>query len=307
MTTRLRHLATLAVLLLTSRPAPAAPCADAPSCQAACDKKVGAACHQLSVIYLAGRGVPKDPERAIAADEKACALDQRDGCLGAGLLYSLDRATQAKSLPLLEKACKLGETLACTYAKRMRGDTQGAKQDLAATTAGVYAQLIAGWQKGCDKGVAGDCWNLGDIYHLGRRAPRDLPRAASYFEKGCTLGNGKSCNSLGGFHDEGKLGPPDHARAAALYVKACDAGDADGCFNLGVSSASGEGVPTDNARAAASFGKACDGGELRGCVNAGIWYFKGQGVPADKARARRYFKRACDGGDKNGCDGLHAE
>jgi TPR repeat protein len=82
----------------------------------ACRTGDGPACLDLAGRYARGDGLPRDPERAAAAHERACVFGLAEGCVefgndhasGFGVHKDAERARKA-----LARACALGEQGAC--------------------------------------------------------------------------------------------------------------------------------------------------------------------------------------------------
>ncbi|GAA6962827.1 hypothetical protein HpCHC88_01180 [Helicobacter pylori] len=84
----------------------------------ACDLNNGEGCSNLGVLYQNGQGVEKDLTKAAQFYSKACDLNNNKGCFNLGALY-LEKDSK-KATALFEKACKLGEQLACEMIKELR-------------------------------------------------------------------------------------------------------------------------------------------------------------------------------------------
>ncbi|GAA8862685.1 hypothetical protein HpRN3_06010 [Helicobacter pylori] len=84
----------------------------------ACGLNNGGGCSNLGVLYQNGQGVEKDLTKAAQFCSKACDLNNNKGCFNLGALY-LEKDSK-KATALFEKACKLGEQLACESLKELR-------------------------------------------------------------------------------------------------------------------------------------------------------------------------------------------
>ena len=112
-------------------------------------------------------------------------------------------------------------------------------------------------------GFSKDLTELGDeAYEKG-----DYQKAAQLYQKACDGGDAGGCYNLGVLYHNGQGVNQDYQKAAQLYQKACDGGDAGGCYNLGVLYHNGQGVRQNFSTAKQYFGKACDLGLQLGCDN----------------------------------------
>ncbi len=89
----------------------------------ACGLNNGDGCSGLGSLYHNGEGVEEDSKKAAYLYSRACELKEGDGCgaLG-GLYYNGDGVKQdsKKAVALFKKACKLGNQLACEMLKELR-------------------------------------------------------------------------------------------------------------------------------------------------------------------------------------------
>ena len=79
-------------------------------------------------------------------------------------------------------------------------------------------------------GFSKDITELGDeAYEKG-----DYQKAAQLYQKACDGGDAGGCYNLGVLYADGQGVNQDYQKAAQLYQKTCDSGNAEGCYNLGV-------------------------------------------------------------------------
>ncbi len=89
----------------------------------ACGLNNGDGCNGLGMLYKNGQGVEKNLTKAAYFYSKACELKEGDGCGALGALYyNGDGVKQdsKKAVALFEKACKLGYKKACEMLKLLR-------------------------------------------------------------------------------------------------------------------------------------------------------------------------------------------
>jgi TPR repeat protein len=257
----------------------------------------------LGDTYMHGKGVPKDPARAVALYEQACDGDDARGCSRLAYAYAHGRgaavdearavALYRRSIALFTPSCDKGDAQDCDGLGIQFVKGNGVPKD--------EARALALFTKACDGSSASGCANLGIMYADGEGVPKDAARALALYTKACDGGDALGCSNLGMFYKHGEGVPKDEARALVLYTKACDGDYALGCANLGDMYVNGNGVPKDETRALALFTRACDGGSAPGCANLGIMYADGEGVPKDAARALALYNQACDAGSAFGC------
>jgi TPR repeat protein len=198
-------------------PAPPVACTSAElgACKSKCAAGDGASCYGLGLYYEQAGGT-RDADHARSAFHAACAAHVRDGCSGE-------------------------QRLLVAYAKRMEAAARSYKT--------CEQGSLRECQDACDGGDAIACEQLGMIYIVGKRAPRDRAKAEAAFQKSCDAGNagmvGGGCEWLGTLYKPvgcppghtcmqiGGFGPPvDAQKAAGYFWKACDAGTAAGCKNI---------------------------------------------------------------------------
>jgi TPR repeat protein/serine/threonine protein kinase len=229
--------------------------------QAPCDGGEVADCSRLGDMYLSGRGVATDNNRAVQLLQKSCDGGDAPGCTNLGLMYENGQEVPKdnnRAVQLLQKGCDGGNAHGCSNLGAMHENGQGVPND--------DNRAVQLFQKGCNGGDAFGCSGLGAIYANGR----------------------------GGI-------PKDDNRAVQLLQKGCDGGNAFGCSGLGTMYANGRGVPKDDKRGVQFYQEGCEGGNAEGCTHLGFMYAKGRGVKKDKNRAAQLLQLGCDLGDALAC------
>jgi len=160
--------------------------------------------------------------------------------------------------------------------------------------------------------LAPACRTLGGYYETGRFVPRDLTKAAFFYERGCRLGDDRLCVTLGEEYARGERIRKDGAFAVELFQIACNGPGGrestySGCTHLGVQYLNGEGVEKNESRAASLFEGACSGGFLEGCYWRAVVLEKGQGVAKDPAASSPLYDRACSGKVAQACTARAAQ
>ena len=142
----------------------------------------------------------------------------------------------------------------------------------------------------CEAGVGGweNCFQIAESYRKGNGVPRDVARAAQFYEHACDGGHTEACSILGLIRDGGEV-----------YKEACDGGDAEGCWHLGNIYEEGDGESRDYGRAQESYRLACAGGYAQGCRDLARYF-----IDKDPSQVVDLYKQACDGGDATACNAL---
>jgi hypothetical protein len=83
---------------------------------------------------------------------------------------------------------------------------------------------------------------VGEIYYQGKLVPKDVAKAADWFNKAATQGSPEAMNRIGEMWAAGMNGAPDPKEAAKWYHKAAAKGLAEAQYNLGLCYAKGDSV-----------------------------------------------------------------
>jgi uncharacterized protein len=158
----------------------------------------------------------------------------------------------------------------------------------------------------CAEGDAWGCYNLADLHSRGEGVADDQPKALALFGKSCELGSPDGCGAQGIYYRDGKGGAAkDDKKAVQLFQKSCDGNVAFGCRLLGWMHSEGRGVAkADPLKAVPLDETACTGGDMYGCGLLGWHYEKGSGVKKSLQKAKELYKQACDDGQATFCDSL---
>lgn len=191
------------------------------------DQALGILYNQVATVYAQGKVVPADPMRAAHYFEKACALNDLDGCINLALLHFA--FTNTPSGPEFEHAISVLET------------SSAVKPD------------------------ARVCSLVARSYDLGQGRAVDKARARQFYEKAAALGDIESCRAAAQMELSGIGGPMDAAAAAANLQKAVDHNDGPSCLYLARLYHMGQGVPRDEQRSNALLEQACHLGVQPAC------------------------------------------
>jgi TPR repeat protein len=152
-------------------------------------------CVNLGDAYRDGIGVTQDDARAA----------------------EIFRTTCAASVDPQDTTGQKARLRACVLFAAFQISGRGIPQDEAA---GLRAS-----KEGCDKGDPVGCFNVA-LNHASRE---NYILAAAFFDRACEGGDAGGCYELGLLYDDAKGVPFDSDRAAALYRRACEGGFAKAC------------------------------------------------------------------------------
>lgn len=85
----------------------------------------------------------------------------------------------------------------------------------------------------------------GEIYYQGKLVPKDIAKAADWFNKAAQQGSPEAMNRIGEMWAAGVNGAPDTEEAAKWYQRAATRGLAEAQYNLGMCYAKRDGVPNN--------------------------------------------------------------
>lgn len=189
--------------------------------EAACSSGLVRACIELGRLAEAGVGMERDPARAIALQEQACADGHPYGCaLHGDLLVRVAEPQQpGRGREVLESACT-AEPRACALLGgiELRAATDGPPPEDALTRlrlacdggstrgclslgtaidrtgrADRFERSLAAWGKACGGGEPEGCYRQAWSLELGRGVPRQPERARQLFERACRMGFELGC------------------------------------------------------------------------------------------------------------------
>ena len=210
----------------------------------------------MALMFLDGKGVPKDPPQAIGWFLKAAEGGEATAQYNLALIYA-----RGKDVPQ-------------DYNESLRWLTAAADHDVMPAIMDVASFYL----------------------HPPDNRAADVNRAVHYYEKAAGLGSVPAQTMLGDIFANGADGKPDHARAVTWYRKAAEHGDPGAQFGLALRYAMGQGVPPDLEQAFRLFKAAADQGEPRAQYDLATMYEEGRGTPADAGLAQHYFQLVAERG-----------
>lgn len=176
----------------------------------ACDAGVGAACDDLAGYVLNGVGMEADRPRAVALNQRACALGDAAGCLHAAY-RAMDAEDDDGTLVYLQKSCTHLSAEGCkALGIELVDDEAGAR-------------ALRAYSRACDLGEGEACNLAGVVLADGLGgATQDWAAGEDWYRRSCDLDWGWGCHNLAQRLDEG-------AERASLSAKACQLGLAQAC------------------------------------------------------------------------------
>jgi TPR repeat protein len=172
-------------------------------------------------IEVLDRGVPmKDPSPSAAALDEFCDRKHARPCMLLAEMYLAGcgvPADEARAAELFERACDLGEKMACG--------------ELALSSAGSSEERAELLTAGCNAGHARACRSLGTLIDQGPDVPGDARVAVELWEKGCRHGDAESCLRAGRAYEPGGVVTPNPDKAEQLVERACALGESRACID----------------------------------------------------------------------------
>ncbi len=295
--------------------------------QTACARGDGESCYRSGqVLFLAG-----DKERATTLTERACRLNEADGCtaLAVWLLDGQGPETGgARALELATYACQSRSGGGCMLAGKLHESGVGTRIDpqlaksffhracayRSAEGCEALARRVEGklaaefWVVGktlrgraCREGSASDCVTVGVYLHRGLGGEVAIDTAALFYADGCESGQADGCLYAGQLLATGSGVEVSRDRASVFFRRGCELGNNDACAWEGLSYHLGDGAEKDIERAVEIYERTCAAGSGFGCVGMGNVYEHGDGRPRSGEKAREYYDKACAAGESRYC------
>lgn len=215
----------------------------------ACSQGDTVAC-SYAYVWGASSGLNQMQLRGL---QSACEVGDPSACLAVGLVYRASVEVPLPSNPsgkskenlknaikFYEKACELGEAMACYNLAAMNEAGVGLEKS--------YTRAGRLFQKACELGMAKACSEAGGYFSEGKIGETSFAKAHELFEKGCKLDHGAACIGLGDSYWQGQNGfEKSIERARELFVEACYFSEdpiskSNGCNRLKLEIFGGEGL-----------------------------------------------------------------
>jgi uncharacterized protein len=272
---------------------------DPSACDRACNEGSMSSCASLARMYAMGRGLTKNPAKAVVLAQKACEGGSGYGCWARAELYEHQDKDLAKAFEFDKRACDSGYANGCMtlgygYSE---GRWPGGVDELKAVT---YAE------KACNGGNQTACNNLGTYYQNGKGVAKSWSKAAGLFKRACDGGNLTACSNGGRLFLDAKGSTKDEALGFELLERGCKKHDQRACAEVGSCYEKGTGVKADLGRAVEIYTNTCNAKEhfRDGCYYLGRLYLSGKGVPKDKDKGLALLKKSCDAKEERACKKL---
>lgn len=203
---------------------------------------------------MEGNGAIKDPARALALMDRACALGDTSRCRDAQKMRERPKR-RLRELDDLEARCRKDLPAICAHV----GEAWRDGDDVAANPKRAAAAL----QAGCDGGDQSACAALAELRLAGPITPRDAREALTLLQAACDAGGEHACIAWSVAVRAGRGGPPDLAKADALLERV-STGPA--LYELAVRTLVGDGVPRNAKRGEELMARACAANVLSACA-----------------------------------------
>ncbi|MEC7983680.1 MAG: hypothetical protein VX278_00870 [Myxococcota bacterium] len=264
-----------------------------------CGKQQHMACDVYGWLIQGGKGVKKNPRKAMQIFKKSCDTGYHSSCTSVGQMYGWNdsgiKVDLRKAVSYYKKGCKEGERAGCDEMADAYNQGLGIRKD---------TQKAKKWyKKSCESFSMRSCWGLGQQ----KWTEKKYKTAISYFQKSCSGGYSWSCQTLGNVYFDSEGARKNHKKALTYYRKSCDKFDlSESCNSAGIIYHQGSGVTQNFTQAVHYFRSACEHTSpyMAGCSNLGIMFEEGLGVRKNPAKAKKYYQKACKGGYEAACDQL---
>jgi TPR repeat protein len=248
----------------------------------------------MARAYLDGKGVERDPARALRLLELSAAQKDLEAEYQLGRFYD---GTGPKEDPVQARRW---------YERAVARGHLGAAASLGflvEVSEHDYAKALSLYRTSADGGDASGMYYLGRLYEDGHGVAKDVPAAFELYSKAAELGLSLAQNALGAMHEVGSGTERNLELARTWYERAAKAGLARAQRNLGRLYDEGFGVEKNQAVANEWYRRAADQGDATGAAWLGLNLFNAE-KPRDATEACRYLLQGAKGGSTSGQAGL---
>jgi TPR repeat protein len=255
----------------------------------------------LARLYMTGRGVAKDPAKALALYRRTATSGDQSALIAIGSMYAEGNGVprnDAEAVRWYEKALPNDGVGANLYLARMLRDGRGIKQDL--------ARAIKLLEEAGSRGIGEAYAELGTMYEKGLGVPVDLKKARDYFASAADNGWEPAKEHLKDFVTEGdRLKLVAGQRYLQELRQKAEAGDPAAQLALSRQFLDAQAGVRNPEAGFNWLRKAAEGGlpeaklELAQAYDNGIAVQHGEQwtqVHQDRAEARRWYEAAAEAG-----------
>lgn len=139
-------------------------------------------------------------------------------------------------------------------------------------------------------------FDLGTMYYLGDKVPKDYAEAAMYFRLAAEQGHNGAQFVLGEFYFNGRGVEQNYAEALKWWSASANQGNVWAQYNLGVMYETGQGVTQNLTEAARWYRSAAEQGKAEAQHNLGLIFSNGRGVEQNLTEAAKWFGMAAEQG-----------
>ena len=233
-----------------------------------------AAQNELGVRYRLGKGVDKDPAKAIPWYLKAARQGYAKAYFNLGAAYYNGDGVS------------MNEQNYCAWFifSADAGDERG-KEALARTT----HELSTSRFNHCEV-IAATAYLTGDLIK------QDYARAVEWYSKAANSGDGAAAEKLAYMYDRGLGVPVDKLQSLKWLQRAAELNYAPAAYELGLAYESNNGISTDLVKAKKLYEQAASLAYVPAFAALGSMYADGRGVKQDREKALAYYMVAANNG-----------
>ncbi len=246
----------------------------------------------LGLLYLEGKGISADDEKASYWIQKAANQGNAHAQGSLGFMYSNGRGVPRNDVEAV-RWYKSGAELGSSYA-------QGHLGIMYATGRGVSkdeSEAVNFFRKAADRGEAIAQANLAYSYETGRGVAKDEMEAFNWYSKSAAQDNAFAQNNLGIMYFKGSGVHRDEAEAFKFFKRSADQGFAAGQYSIAMVLSGGFGVTKDERQAFTWALKSAQQNHAAAQNYVGYLYSHGKGVLLNHALAMSWYRKSAAQGN----------
>jgi len=296
---------------------------------AACEQGDGYACRMMGEV---ARGQEKNEARAVEWYQKACALEDAEGCFQLGnsrTNRSVTERDEQKGAAAFERGCLFGSGEACNVWGEMTQEGRGTAKDPSLASAlfkescagrspagctnwglalasgrGIQANIEAAFEPmhfACEHKSAPACQWLGEQFASGENT--HPAKALEYFDQACQMNDWAACRRL--LEESGTTKSSSLSNDIENRMKASCTANPDACYQLALLLGTGNDAEERATERLTLFQKACNGAVTSACVEAGsLLAHVSKGSEAQYKEAYELLSTHCEKGNPQACNEL---